>query len=85
MKDGCAANGAKAKPELGTLIAGSDVLCGLAEDLVRTSETGECREDAARPLLAGQAMADADVTRIASDLEPELATAACRLASAHRR
>lgn len=67
-----AADGAEAKPELGALITGADVLGGDAGDLVRAAEAREGGKDAAGPLLAGEAMADADDARLAVDRDPKL-------------
>ena len=71
-----AADWAKAKPKLCTLIAGAHVFGGLAEDLVWGREARKCREDATRSSLAGEAMADADNARLALDLDAKLPTVA---------
>jgi len=74
VEEVCSADGTEAKPELGALITGSDVLRGLAEDPVGARKTCKCCEDAARSLLAGKAMADTDEARFTFNFDTELPT-----------
>jgi hypothetical protein len=66
------ADWAKPKPELGTVIAGADVFRSVAEYFVRGRKTRERCEDAAGPLLAGQAMTDAYNSRFSLDFDAKL-------------
>jgi hypothetical protein len=74
VKEVCSADGTEAEPELGALITGADVLSGLAEDPVWARKTCKCCEDAARPLLAGEAVADTDEAWITFNFDAELPT-----------
>ena len=68
------ANWTKAEPEPGTLITGPHVFRGLAEDPVGGRKACECCENAARSLLAGEAMADADNARLPLNFDAKLPT-----------
>jgi hypothetical protein len=52
------------------VIPDTNVLGGSAEDFERRGEAGQGREDTAGPLLAGEAMAEANSPWIAMDLDP---------------
>jgi hypothetical protein len=75
---------AETEPELGTLIAGTDVFRGSAQDSVWTSEACQCCEDAACSLLAGEAMAYSDEARLTFNLDAKLPTVARSRARRHR-
>jgi hypothetical protein len=49
-------------------IPDSNVLGGSTEDFERSREAGQCREDTAGPLLAGEAVANANSSWLAFDL-----------------
>jgi hypothetical protein len=72
MEEIRSADWTEAEPELGALITGAHIFCGVTEDLVWDRETRQCCEDAAGPLLAGKAMTDANNSRLALDLDPQL-------------
>jgi hypothetical protein len=74
----------EAEPELSPLIARADVFGGLAEDLVRGRKACKCCEDAARSLLAGEAMADADKARLTFDFDAKLPTVTRGCTGRHR-
>jgi hypothetical protein len=61
----------RAKPEykLGSVIPDTNVFGGGAEDFERRGEAGQRREDSAGPLLAGEAMAEANPPWFAMDLD----------------
>ncbi len=61
------ADGAETENELCPLIAGTHIFCGVAYDLVGSSEAGQGGEDAAGSLLASKAVANADSGRLALD------------------
>jgi len=63
-----------AEPELepGTLIAGADVFGGGTEDFERSRKARQCCEDTAGPLLAGEAVANANASWFAFDLNAQL-------------
>jgi len=60
VEDGSSTNWAEPEYELGSLIPDSNVLGGDTEDFERSGEAGQCREDTACPLLAGEAVANAN-------------------------
>src|SRR5262249_29008370 len=84
VKDGCPARGAKAEPEPRTLVARANVFGGGTEDRERRAEARERREYAARPLLAREAMAEADDARVAVHFDAELAAGAGSGSRRHR-
>ncbi len=76
VEDGAPANWAKPEYEPGSLIPDTDVFGGGTEDFERSREACQCREDTAGPLLAGEAVANADSTRFAFDLNTQLSAGA---------
>ena len=74
VKDGGSTDRAEPEPEPGSLIPNADVLGGGAGDRVRGREAGQRSKDAACSLLAGEAVANADDSRLAFNFNPELST-----------
>jgi hypothetical protein len=74
VEDGRSTNGAEPEFELGSLIPDANVLGGRAEDFERSRETGQRREDTTGPLLAGEAVANANALWFALDLNAQLST-----------
>jgi hypothetical protein len=72
VEDGSPTNWAEPEYELGSLIPDSNVLGGGTEDFERSRETGQCCEDTAGPLLAGEAVANANAMWFAFDLNAQL-------------
>ena len=72
VEDGSPTDRAEPEYELGSLIADTDVFGGGTEDFERSREAGQCCEDTAGPLLAGEAMAKADSSWFAFDLNAQL-------------
>jgi hypothetical protein len=72
VEDGSSTNGAEPEYELGTLVPDTDVFGGVARDLEGCVEAGQCSEHAAGPLLAGEAMADANASWLALNSNPQL-------------
>jgi hypothetical protein len=72
VEDGSPTNGAKPEDELGTLVPDTDVFGGVPKDLEGCVETGQCREHTAGPLLAGEAVADANAAWLALNSNPQL-------------
>jgi len=66
------ANWTEAKSESGALITGAHIFRGSAEDFVWGGKTRECREYAPCSLLTGEAMAEADDSRLALDFDAKL-------------
>ena len=58
--------------ELGSLIPDTDVFGGSTEDFERSKEAGQGCEDTAGPLLAGEAVANANSSWFAFDLNAQL-------------
>ncbi len=58
------ADRAEAEPEPGSLVASPDIVGGLPRHLVAGGKCGERGKDAARPALAGQAVADPHAERL---------------------
>lgn len=65
---------AKPEDELGSLVAGTDVFGGVAEDLEGCVKAGQCGEYTAGPLLTGKAVADAYASWLTRDSNPQLST-----------
>ena len=76
VEDGSPTNWAK--PEYGpcSLIPDADVFGGSTEDFERSREACQRCEDATGPLLAGEAVANANSTRFAFDLNAQLSARA---------
>jgi hypothetical protein len=72
VEDGSPTNGAKPEDELGTLVSDTDVFGGVPKDLEGCVEAGQCREHTAGPLLAGEAVADANASWLALNSNPQL-------------
>jgi hypothetical protein len=68
VEDGSPTNWAEPEYELGSLIPDTDVFRGGTEDFERSREAGQCCEDTAGPLLAGEAVANANASWFAFDL-----------------
>jgi len=82
-EDGGPTNWAKPEYELGSLIPDTNVLGGGTEDFERSREAGQCCEDTAGPLLAGEAVANADASWFAFDLNAQLSAGARRCPGRH--
>ena len=76
VEDGSPTNWAKPEYEPCSLIPDTDVFGGGTEDFERSREAGQCCEDTAGPLLAGEAVANANSTRFAIDLNAQLSAGA---------
>ena len=72
VEDGSSTNWAKPEYELCSLIPDADVFGGGPRDFERRGEARQCCEDAAGPLLTGEAVANANATRFAFDLNAQL-------------
>jgi hypothetical protein len=72
VEDGSSTNGAEPEDELGTLVPDTNVFGGVAKDLEGRVEAGQCGEHTAGPLLAGEAMADANASWLALNSNPQL-------------
>jgi hypothetical protein len=72
VEDGSPTNWAEPEYELGALIPDTNVFGGGTEDFEWSREAGQCCEDAACPLLAGEAVAQADALWFAFDLNAQL-------------
>jgi hypothetical protein len=83
MEDSSPANRAKAKSEPGSLIAGANVLDGGAEDFERSREASQYCEDTACPLLASEAVANANSSWFAFDLNAQLSAGASGCSGRH--
>jgi hypothetical protein len=68
---------------LGSLIPDTDVFGGGTEDFERTREAGQCCEDTAGPLLAGEAVANANYPGFTCDLNAQLSAGARRCSGRH--
>jgi hypothetical protein len=75
VKDGGSAEWAESEYELGTLIPDTDVFGGSTQDFERSGEAGQRCEDTAGPLLAGEAVANANSKGFALDLNAQLSAA----------
>jgi hypothetical protein len=69
--------------ELGSPIPDTSVFSGRSEDHVVTGESGQRRENAARPLLAGQAVANANASWLTFDLNAQLPARASGCSGTH--
>jgi len=78
VEDSSPTNRAKPEDESGSLVPDTHVFGGRTEDFERSREAGQCREDTAGPLLAGEAVANADAAWFAFDLNAQLSAATCR-------
>ena len=76
VEDGGSTNWAKPEYESCSLIPDTDVFGGGTEDFERSREAGQCCEDTAGPLLTGKAVANANSTRFAFDLNAQLSAGA---------
>ena len=83
VEDGSPTNWAKPEYELGSLIPDTDVFGGGTEDFERSREACQCSEDTASPLLAGEAVANANSTRFAFDLNAQLSAGARGRSGSH--
>ena len=72
MKDGRPTDWAEPEIEPGPLIAAANVVGCSTKDLERGREAGQGREDTAGPLLASEAVADANASWLAIDLNAQL-------------
>ena len=79
VEDGSTTNWAEPESELGSLIPDTDVFGGGTEDFERSREAGQCCEDTAGPLLAGEAVANATSSWLAFDLNAQLSAGNKRL------
>lgn len=84
VEDRRPANGAEPESELRSLIADSNVLRGGAEDIERSGESGQRREDAAGPLLTGEAIAHADPSGVPLNLNAQLPAGTRGCSGRHR-
>jgi hypothetical protein len=76
MEDSSPANRAEPEYELGSFIPDSNVLGGGTEDFERSGEARQCCKDTAGPLLAGEAVANANSSWFAFDLNAQLSAGA---------
>jgi hypothetical protein len=76
VEDCSPTNWAKPEYEPCSLIPDTDVFGGSTEDFERSREAGQCCEDTAGPLLAGETVANANSTRFAFDLNAQLSAGA---------
>jgi hypothetical protein len=76
VEDGSPANRAEPEYEPGSLIPDANIFGGGTEDFERCREAGQRREDTAGPLLAGEAVANANASWLAFDLNAQLPTEA---------
>jgi hypothetical protein len=76
VEDGRPTNWAKPECEPCALIPDTNVFGGGAEDLEGSREARQGRKDTAGPLLAGEAMANANASRLAFDLNTQLSARA---------
>ena len=83
VEDGGSTNWAKPEYESCSLIPDTDVFGGGTEDFEWSSEAGQGCEDTAGPLLTREAVANANSTRFAFDLNAQL-PAGARGCSGHR-
>jgi hypothetical protein len=72
VEDGSPTNWAEPEYELGSLIPDANVLGGGTEDFERSGEARRCCKDTAGPLLAGEAVANANSSWFAFDLNAQL-------------
>ena len=83
VEDGSPTNRAEPEYELGSLIPDANVFGGGTKDFERSREAGQCCEDTAGPLLAGEAVANADASWFAFDLNAQLSAGARRCPGRH--
>ena len=69
----CAADGAEAELELGSLVTNANVLSCGANNLIGCGEAGQRGKDAARPTLTGEAVANADAEWFTLNFNTQLA------------
>lgn len=79
VEDGSPTDWAEPECELGSLIPDTDAFRGGTEDFERSGEAGQCCEDTAGPLLAGEAVAKANSSWFAFDLNTQLSAGVKRL------
>jgi hypothetical protein len=84
VKDSRSTNRAEPELEPGSVIPNADVLGGGTRDHVRSGETGQRCEDTACSLLAGEAVANADDSRLAVNFDAKLSTGARGCSGRHR-
>jgi hypothetical protein len=70
----CPAHRTESEPEPGAPVAGAHVVRCSAENLIRSGEAGQRRENTARPALTGEAVANANAERFTMNLDAQLAT-----------
>jgi hypothetical protein len=73
VEHGRSADGAEPKPELGALIADTNMLGRGAKDPIGGGEAGQRCKDAAGPTLTGEAVANANPKRFAANFDAQLA------------
>src|ERR1700730_6793505 len=76
VEDGSPTDWAEPQYELGSLIPDTDVFRGGTEDFERSGEAGQCCKNTAGPLLAGEAVAKANSSWFAFDLNTQLSAGA---------
>jgi hypothetical protein len=76
VEDGSPTDWAEPEYELGSFIPDTDVFRGGTENFERSGEAGQCCEDTAGPLLAGEAVAKANSSWFAFDLNTQLSAEA---------
>jgi hypothetical protein len=84
VEDGGPTDWAEPECELGSLISDADVFGGRAEYFERSREAGQGCEDTAGSLLAGEAVANADDSRLAFNFDAKLSTGARGCSGRHR-
>jgi len=84
VEDSSSTNWAKPEYESCSLIPDTDVFGGGTEDFEWSREAGQCCEDAAGPLLTGEAVANANSTGFALDLNAQLSAGARGCSGRHR-
>jgi hypothetical protein len=76
VKERRTAHGTEPEQELRSLVADAEIFRGVPVHLERRREAREGGEDAARASLASETIADADASRLAFDLNAQLAARA---------
>ncbi len=84
VEDGSPTDRAEPEDELGSLIPDTNVFGRGTEDFEWSREAGQCCEDTARPLLAGEAVANANSLWLAFDLNAQLSAGARGCSGRHR-
>ena len=84
VEQGRSASRTKPEREHGTLVSDAHIFSGFAENAERRRKACQCCEDAAGPALACEAMANADRSWLAFDLNAQLSAGARRGARGRR-